>query len=425
MKGKNSKEKLSTQELNSFTNSFASFNKITQSLQSAYRSLEEKFENLNQKLEQANRELRQSLAEKDRISNYLNNILESLTSGVLAINLDGKITLFNRAAEEMLGYKSDEVLGKLYPEIIGKNIKEECAATYLLKSKGSVVNQEKEIYARDGRKIPVGYSITLLSDSEGELIGAVEIFFDLTKLRQLEEEVSRVKTLAALGEMAATVAHEVRNPLGGIAGFAALLDRDIPEEDERKRLVKKIIQGVEILNRTVSNLLNYTRVVKLNPTEVDLVKFADEVVAYFNMDISQKMKNITIQRNYPDRRLVCRLDTEQFRQVVLNLLYNAAQSMPNGGKITFTVNDAKSEDGVEAIEGKIVLEISDCGVGMNKETQAKLFTPFFTTREEGTGLGLSTVKKIVEAHRGDIYIQSEPGKGTKVRVILPKGITLV
>ncbi|HEX9917353.1 MAG TPA: PAS domain S-box protein, partial [candidate division Zixibacteria bacterium] len=330
MKRKNSKEKLSAEELNSFTNSFASFNKITQSLQSAYRSLEEKFENLNQKLEQANRELRQSLAEKDRISNYLNNILESLTSGVLAINLYGKITLFNRAAEEMLGYKSDEVLGRPYLEIMGKNIKEECAATYLLKSKGSVVNQEKEIYARDGRKIPVGYSITLLSDSEGELIGAVEIFFDLTKLRQLEEEVSRVKTLAALGEMAATVAHEVRNPLGGIAGFAALLDRDIPEEDERKRLVKKIIQGVEILNRTVINLLNYTRVVKLNPTEVDLVKFADEVVAHFNMDISQKMKNITIQRNYPDRRLVCRLDTEQFRQVVLNLLYNAAQSMPDG-----------------------------------------------------------------------------------------------
>jgi PAS domain S-box-containing protein len=425
MKGKNSKEKLSAQELNSFTNSFASFNKITQSLQSAYRSLEEKFENLNQKLEQANRELRQSLAEKDRISNYLNNILESVTSGVLAINLDGKVTLFNRAAEEMLGYKSDEVLGRPYQEIMAKEDKGDCTATYLLRSKSSVVNQEKEIYARDGRKIPVGYSITLLSDSEGELIGAVEIFFDLTKLRQLEEEVSRVKTLAALGEMAATVAHEVRNPLGGIAGFAALLDRDIPEEDERKRLVKKIIQGVEILNRTVINLLNYTRVVKLNPTEVDLVKLADEAVAYFNMDISQKMKNITIQRNYPDRRLVCRLDTEQFRQVVLNLLYNAAQSMPDGGKITFTVNDTKSKDGVGISEEKIILEISDCGVGMNKETQAKLFTPFFTTREEGTGLGLSTVKKIVEAHRGDIHIQSELGKGTKVRVILPKGITLV
>ena len=105
MKEKNSKERLSTQDLNSFTDSFSSFNKITQSLQSAYRSLEEKFENLNQKLEETNRELRQSLAEKDKLSNYLHNILGSLTSGVLAIDLDGKITLFNRAAEEMLGYR--------------------------------------------------------------------------------------------------------------------------------------------------------------------------------------------------------------------------------------------------------------------------------------------------------------------------------
>jgi PAS domain S-box-containing protein len=432
MKGKNPKEDFSTNRkdaqssvptrLDSFTNSFASFNKITQSLQVAYRSLEEKFENLNQKLEQTNRELRQSLAEKDKISNYLNNILESLTSGVLAINLDGNITLFNRAAEEMLGYKSDEVLGKSYAEIIGKGTKEECTATYLLKSKTTLVNQEKEICTKDGKKIPVGYSISLLSDSEGEIMGAVEIFFDLTKMKQLEEEISRVKTLAALGEMAATVAHEVRNPLGGIAGFAALLDRDIPEEDERKRLVKKIIQGVEILNRTVINLLNYTRVMKLNLNEVDIVKFVDEVVGYFNMDISQKMKNITIERNYPDRKLVCRLDIEQFRQVVLNLLYNAAQSMPDGGKITFTVDDAKSKDEVDTDREKVILEIADCGMGMNSETQAKLFTPFFTTKDGGTGLGLSTVKKIVEAHRGDIHIQSELGRGTKVRVRLPKEV---
>jgi len=423
MKGKNSKEKLSTHQLSSFTDSFASFNKITQSLQAAYRTLEEKFENLNQKLEQTNRELRQSLAEKDRISNYLNNILESLTSGVLAINLDGKITLFNRAAEEMLGYKADEVLGKHYLEIMGREAKEEHTATHLLQSKRSLVSQEKEVCAKDGRKIPVGYSISLLTDSEGGSLGAVEIFFDLTKLKQLEEEISRVKTLAALGEMAATIAHEVRNPLGGIAGFAALLDRDIPEEDGRKRLVKKIIQGVEILNRTVINLLNYTRVVKLNLNEVDMVKFVDEIIAYFNMDISQKMKNITIQRDYPDRKLVCRLDIEQFRQVILNLLYNAAQSMPDGGKIAFSVSDVAGDQS-DVFEEKIILEISDSGVGMSRETQDKLFTPFFTTKEQGTGLGLPTVKRIVEAHRGDICVESELGKGTKVRVRLPKEISL-
>lgn len=420
MKDKNFKENLSEEELASFTNSFASFNKITQSLQSAYRSLEEKFENLNRKLEETNHELRQSLAEKDKISGYLNNILGSLSSGVLAIDLDGRITLFNRAAEEMLGYKSEEALGKAYMDILGKGAKQERTAVHRLKLKTSLLNQEKELVAKDGRKVPVGYSVSLLCDSEDNVLGAVEVFFDLSKIKQLEEEVTRVKTLAALGEMAATVAHEVRNPLGGIAGFAALLDRDIPEGDERKRLVKKIIQGVEILNRTVINLLNYTRVVKLNLNEVDLVKFADEVAAYFEMDISQKMKNITIQRDYPNRRLSCCLDVEQFRQVVLNLLYNAAQSMPNGGTITLSVNDSPSEDKNNFAKEGMIIEITDSGAGMSKETQAKLFTPFFTTRDEGTGLGLSTVKKIVEAHRGNIDIQSELGKGTKVRVKLPK-----
>ncbi len=424
MKGRNPKERLSEREIDSFTESFASFNKITQSLQAAYRSLEEKFENLNQKLEETNRELRQSLAEKDRLSNYLNNILGSLTSGVLAIDPKKNITLFNRAAEEMLGYRSDEVLGKPYSEIMGKNLKDEYTAACVLDSRGSVVNQEKQLCAKGGRSIPVGYSISLLSDNEGGVLGAVEIFFDLTKLKKLEEEITRVKTLAALGEMAATIAHEVRNPLGGIAGFASLLDRDLPEGDDRKRLVKKIIQGVEILNRTVISLLNYTRAVKLNPSQVDFIKFVDEVVGYFNMDISQKSKNIVIQRNYPDRRLVCRLDTEQFRQVVLNLLYNAAQSMPNGGKIVFTVDQTESKDQAGVKEEKIILEISDSGVGMDSQTQSKLFTPFFTTKENGTGLGLPTVKKIVEAHRGEINIQSELGKGTKVKVRLPKEIGL-
>jgi two-component system sensor histidine kinase PilS (NtrC family) len=157
--------------------------------------------------------------------------------------------------------------------------------------------------------------------------------------------------------------------------------------------------------------------------EVDLVKFADEVAAYFEMDISQKMKNITIQRDYPNRKLNCCLDVEQFRQVVLNLLYNAAQSMPNGGTITLSVNDSPSEDKNNFAKEGMIIEITDSGAGMSKETQAKLFTPFFTTRDEGTGLGLSTVKKIVEAHRGNIDIQSELGKGTKVRVKLPKEIS--
>lgn len=408
---------LSAEELSSFTSSYAHFNKITRKLQRAYRALEEKFENLNLKLEQTNNQLRQSLAEKDRISNYLNNILESLISGVLAIDRNGKITLFNRAAEEILGYKTDQVLGKSYMKIMGKKVSKELTPLHTLKTKVSHLNEEKEIETGKGKKIPLGFSTSLLTDSEGNHLGAVEVFFDLTRLKNLEEEVTRVKTLAALGEMAATVAHEVRNPLGGIAGFAALLERDLEADDPRKRLVNKIIEGVEILNRLVINLLNYTKAIKLNPQKLDFIKFLNDTLNFFQIDLSSRVKNISLSKHFPKDEIECWIDPEQFRQVVLNVLRNSVQAMPQGGKIDIYSNLIPLEG-----DDKVVLKISDNGEGMSEETQEKLFTPFFTTKDGGTGLGLPTVKKIVEAHKGSVEIESEPDQGTTITVSLPKRI---
>ncbi|MCJ7576927.1 MAG: ATP-binding protein, partial [candidate division Zixibacteria bacterium] len=404
-----------------FTESFASFNKITQKLHSAYKNLEEKFEDLNLKLEKTNRELRQSLAEKDKISNYLNNILESLTSGVVAINLKGEITLFNRAAEEILGYKTDEVLGRPYGEVMGKGVGEKMTLPFTLKSRKSHINEEKEVLTKEGKKIPLGFSTSLLTDSDNNVLGAVEVFFDLSKLKQLEEEVTRVRTLAALGEMAATVAHEVKNPLGGIRGFADLLDRDLEEGDPRKKSVEKIIEGVETLDRIVVSLLNYTKAIRLDFHQIEFISFIDEVIKFFEIDLAREKRKIHIVREYPQKALLCRIDPEQFRQVMLNLLHNATQAMPHGGKIMVSVNEEEKSIGapqtyldVRPKAKRIVLRISDTGMGMSKATLDKLFTPFFTTKEHGTGLGLSTVKKIVEAHRGDINVESELGKGTTV-----------
>jgi len=416
---------ISEEQLEGFTESFASFNKITQKLHSAYKNLEEKFEDLNLKLEKTNRELRQSLAEKDKISNYLNNILESLTSGVVAINLKGEITLFNRAAEEILGYKTDEVLGRQYGEVMGKGVGEKMTLSFTLNSRKSHINEEKEVLTKEGKKIPLGFSTSLLTDNDNNVLGAVEVFFDLSKLKQLEEEITRVRTLAALGEMAATVAHEVKNPLGGIRGFADLLDRDLEEGDPRKKSVEKIMEGVETLDRIVVSLLNYTKAIRLDFHQIEFISFIDEVIKFFEIDLAREKRKIHIVREYPQKTLLCRIDPEQFRQVMLNLLHNATQAMPHGGKIMVSVNEEEKSIGapqtyldVQPKAKRIVLRISDTGMGMSKATLEKLFTPFFTTKEHGTGLGLSTVKKIVEAHRGDIKVESELGKGTTVIVKL-------
>ena len=180
---------VSEKQLEGFTESFASFNKITQKLRSAYKNLEEKFEDLNLKLEKTNRELRQSLAEKEKISNYLNNILESLTSGVVALSLEEEITLFNRAAEDILGYKTDEVLGKKYQAIMGKGVDQKMTLPYTLKFRISHVNEEKEVVTKKGKRIPLGFSTSLLTDGDNNVLGAVEVFFDLSKLKDLEEEI--------------------------------------------------------------------------------------------------------------------------------------------------------------------------------------------------------------------------------------------
>jgi len=405
---------LSAEELSSFTSSYAHFNKITQKLQKAYKALEEKFENLNLKLEETNNQLRQSLVEKERISNYLNNILESLNSGVLAVDLKGRITLCNRRAEQILGYKTREILGKQYAKIMGANVGQELTPLHTLKTRTPHLNEEKEIVGKSGEKIPLGFSTSLLTDGEGNLLGAVEVFFDLTRTRELEEEITRVKTLAALGEMAATVAHEVRNPLGGIAGFAALLERDLDPDDPRRRLVNKITEGVEILNRIVDNLLNYTRVVKLNPQKLDFVKFLNDTLNFFQMDLASAAGNVSIGKHFPKGEIECCIDPEQFRQVVLNILRNSVQSLPKGGKI-----DVYSKLVPLEKEDEVILKVVDNGQGMSPETQKKLFTPFFTTKDGGTGLGLPTVKKIVEAHKGNVEIESTVDKGTTVQVRFP------
>jgi len=416
---------ISEEQLEGFTESFASFNKITQKLHSAYKNLEEKFEDLNLKLEKTNRELRQSLAEKDNITSYLNNILESLTSGVVAINLKGEITLFNRAAEEILGYKTDEVLGRPYGEVMAKGVGEKMTLPFTLKSRKSHINEEKGVLTKEGKKIPLGFSTSLLTDGDNNILGAVEVFFDLSKLKELEEEITRVRTLAALGEMAATVAHEVKNPLGGIRGFADLLDRDLEDGDPRKKSVQKILEGVETLDKIVVSLLNYTKAIRLDLHKVEFINFIEDVIKFFEINLTHEKNKIHIIREYPERELCCRIDPEQFRQVILNLLHNATQAMPQGGKIVVRIDTEETDTGASQTPfgkhlrgGKIVLKISDTGMGMSKATLDKLFTPFFTTKEHGTGLGLSTVKKIVEAHRGDIKVESEIGKGTTVIVRL-------
>jgi PAS domain S-box-containing protein len=396
-----------------FADSYALFNETTRRYMEAYKQLEEQFEFLNVRLEETNRDLRDSLEEKDRVSNYLNNILESMTDGLLVVGLDGRINLFNQAAEEITGRSQEEVLGRPYEEVMGIDGGRDKSVLQTLGSGDSLVNQEKDLRRTDERTIPLGFSTSLVRDGNGAVLGAIEAFSDLTEVKRLESQVRQMHTLAALGEMAATVAHEIRNPLGGIASFANLLERDLDADDPNRRMVRQITVGVARLNRIVSSLLSYTRPLNLNTHPVELSQTVEEAAAFFEIDAARQNPEVTIERRFAESR-TCQVDTEQFHQVVLNLLLNARQAMPEGGTIEIELTSERAEDGDWAL-----VAVRDTGVGIDADVRDKLFTPFFTTKEDGTGLGLVTSKKIVEAHGGRISVDSVPGEGTCFTIALP------
>ena len=396
-----------------FADSYVLFNETTRKYMEAYKQLEEQFEYLNVKLEETNNQLRQSLEEKDRVSNYLNNILESMSGGVLVLDLEGRITLFNQAAEQITGRSQEEVLDRHYEEIMGADGGREKSVLYTLDSGRSLQTQQKELKRADGRIIPLGFSTSLVRDREGQVLGGIEAFNDLTEVKRLEAQVQRMHTLAALGEMAATVAHEIRNPLGGIASFANLLERDLDVDDPSRRLVRKITEGVARLNRIVTSLLSYTRPLNLNTHRADVRDVVEEATAFFELDLTRKHGKVAIDRSYSEEPMICDLDTEQFQQVILNLLLNGTQAMPEGGNIRIEVMAGQNK------VTETWVRVRDQGVGIGAEIREKLFTPFFTTKEDGTGLGLVTSKKIVEAHGGQIRVESTPGEGTCFTIALP------
>ena len=388
-------------------------------LQAENEDLKQRFDVLTKELKTSRSQFQKNLTEKIHLDTYLTGILENLGSGAITVDLNGRITLLNQTAAIVLGHAAADVLGRSCETVLG----EQAAHLRLTLEKGrDFQNQEKTLTDARGRAIPVRFSTTCLHTDTGEVLGAVETFEDLSRLQELAEQASRVNTLTALGEMSATIAHEIRNPLGGIGGFAGLLERDLDVDDPRRRLVKKIIEGIGGLNKMVSSLLNYTRPLQLNVRSVDIVGVVEDCLGFFEIDAGSRMDEIEIERHYDADILPCKADPEQIQQIVLNLLHNAVQAMPGGGslKIDLADLDAHQDERTDLNKPCVSLTVSDTGMGMSEEVKSKLFMPFFTTKEGGNGLGLATSKKVIEAHGGDIAVESAKDKGAAFTIFIPK-----
>ncbi len=341
------------------------------------------------------------------LENTLACILESMAAGVVVIGLQGHITLFNQAAEKLMGIKAENVIGLPYNDIFGDR-------PFLMKTleTGEAhISHEAFIQRRSVTlPLPVEISTSPIVNANGETIGALELIRDISERKQLEEQLTRSKALAELGKMAAEIAHDLRNPLGAIRLYVGMLQQEL--NGDLKQLADSVARGINTLESITYNLLSLARPIKPNFQFIDLVSLIDDVLTFTIYAMEEK--NIKLVQDYErDGTLICYGDFEQLKQTALNLILNAIQAMPHGGELRITGRIVEDKD-------LILLSIEDSGVGIPVDIQEKIFTPFFTTKSSGTGLGLHTVDRIIQAHYGRVRVKSTEGIGTQFFIELPR-----
>ncbi len=419
-------------EVSRFVDSYESFTRVLESLQRKYEELEEEFTAQNKELSEANEKLVGLTARNIAATEFLNSILHSITAGVVAVDERGHVTHFNRAAARVFNIAAASVLGRPYEECIPRSDPPEANVLDTLTTGVTHDAMERQMTPADGAPLRLSVSTGLLRDAHGTTTGAVEVIHDLTKLKKMEQDLARLNTLAALGEMAATIAHEVRNPLSGIAGFASLLAADLEGTDPRYQLVQKIIQGAEILNETITTLLNYTRFDETNKRDIDLLEFVQSSIEQFRQDNVDRTRNIRF-RFHTDGGCSFRghgimLDPLLFRQIFFNLFTNAIEACSGSGEIEVRVAAYLRDTTVERFGDKVALEldetvveiaVADRGPGIPDDQLERVFAPFFSNKEGGNGLGLAVALKIMKAHGGEIVAENSDTGGAVFRLLLP------
>jgi signal transduction histidine kinase len=341
----------------------------------------------------------------DRHRGYSDFLLRSMTTGVIGVDFAGRFTRVNPAALEILDLPADAgsegtgtILDRDHP-IMG-------LLDDTLAGRAVQPLQEIRLQTSAGRQKWVGIHTAPLHDLDGVLIGASALLTDLTAVRKLQEEVRRKDRLAAIGQLTAGIAHEIRNPLAAIEGFSELLVRRI-QDDGSRTLLDEIVQEVRHLNRIVSDFLTFAREPQLHREPTDVAALIDGTVTFL---VSTHPQPISLKWTPPAQLAPVMLDPNEFRRALVNLIRNALEAMPSGGTLEVTV---------DLTEEWLTVTVRDSGPGIPEHVKDQIFTPFFTTKDQGTGLGLAIAHKIVEGHRGVIEVDTAPGVGSAFTIRIP------
>ena len=353
----------------------------------------------------------QSYTRSRKLLNDINAIssemINNLPEGVILTDNSFRIRYMNKNAETIIGITARDVIGKTSGETFPANIR---SMNISAARDGQVIEKEIDIEHKNGTKTPVSLIATDVITADGTFVGLMYILKDLSQIKQLQKEVQKKEKLAVIGNLAAGVAHEVRNPLSSIKGYASHFKSLFAEDSENRAAAEVLVNETERLNRVITELLEISRPSDIKVQEVDIQTIFDTTIRLIHSDANQNSAT-EISIDIADNIKSISVDPDRFVQVLMNIYLNGIQAMPAGGVLATKV-DSNSD--------QIVIAISDTGSGMTEETKRQIFNPYFTTKSTGTGLGMAIVHKIIEAHKGEIKVTSKEDEGTEITIYLPQ-----
>ncbi len=379
------------QDITRLNEAFQNFTAASRSLETYYERLHGKVRHLTEEVAAKNRQLEQALDAAEAAKDYLNSVLQGLREAIVVLDPERRVSMMNRAAAELLGIDPEQAIGTPF-EQLDISITEEGTDTVL---------------KANGRRSYVLTSCSEVRDREGGTRGHVLLLQDITRLKELEEQQERNHRLIAMGEMAAKIVHEVRSPLCSIELYASMLAKDL-EGTSHLGMAEGISTGIRSLNNILTNMLFFAKPQKPVFRTVRIDSVLDDCV--FMLVPMLNARGISLERGM-DNSAAVPGDRELLRQAFLNVLINAVQATPDGGRIGISVDT----DGDTAF-----VDVTDGGEGIVPGDLERIFDPFFSTKEKGTGLGLAITARIVQAHNGVIRVTSDAGRGACFRLKFPR-----
>ena len=372
---------------------------------------------LSEQTRESRVELKAKQIDLDKMEVFNESIINSITSGLMVLDGHNRVILFNPAAEEIFGLKADYVSGKIADDVLPVLNK------YLIDAQSQLVQGTKKrqlftdfLYSNPkGEETHIRLSISPLRLPLEDQKGSILIFQDMTGIKRIEEEMKKVEGLALVGEFAAGIAHEIRNPMASISGSIQVLKDNLQKDDMSGRLMNIVSREIDRLNRLVNDFLLFASPSNTNLQEFDLKQLVHESLELFqNSPLSTE--KIEVQTDFPDQCRV-RSDREQIKQVLWNLFLNACEAMPDGG-ILYLGADIEPV-GAHSDEKRVKITVRDTGTGFDEKSLLHLFVPFYTTKDKGSGLGLPIVKRIIEGFKGEVSGDNYPEGGAEVTILLP------